>query len=84
MHRMDRIYRIFSGEGGLAVLDIRKSAHLHRRSLPLVQQPPILIILCILCIHVQKLGREDLLFDPRMIRPVIGIGGGLVRKNPPC
>ncbi len=45
--------RIFSGEGGLAVLDIRKSAHRHRRSLPLVQQPPILIILCILCISVQ-------------------------------
>ena len=44
---MHRMHRIFSGDGGLAALDIRKSVHLHRRSLPLVQQPPILIILCI-------------------------------------
>ncbi len=44
--------RIFSGDGGLAVLDIRKSTHDYRRSQPLVQQPPILIILYILCIHV--------------------------------
>ena len=34
-------------------LDIRKSARDHRRSQPLVQQPPVLIILCILCIDVQ-------------------------------
>ena len=57
MHRMDRIYRIFSGNGGLAVLDIRKSLNLHPRSLPLVQQPPIRMILCILyilCIDVQS------------------------------
>ena len=56
MHRMDRIYRIFSGDGGRAVLDIRKSAHPYPRSPPLVQQPPLLIILCILyilCIDVQ-------------------------------
>ena len=40
----------FFGDGGLAILDIRESADLHRRSPPLVQQPPILIILCILYI----------------------------------
>ena len=65
---MHRMHRILSGDGGLAVLDIRKSAHDHRRSQPLVQQPPILIILCILCIHVQKSGHEDLAFHARMIR----------------
>ena len=43
----------FFADGGLAVLDIRKSARDHRRSQPLVQQPPLLIILCILCIDVQ-------------------------------
>jgi hypothetical protein len=43
----------FPADGGLAVLDIRKSARDHRRSRPLTQQPPVLIILCILCIHVQ-------------------------------
>ena len=36
-----------------------------------MQRPPILIILCI---HVQKLGRQDLLFHSRMIRPVVGGG----------
>ncbi len=46
------MHRIFSGDGWLAVLDIRKSARDHRRSQLLVQQPPVLIILCILCIHV--------------------------------
>ena len=51
---MDKMHRISSGDGGLAVLDLRKSAHDHRRSQPLVQQPHVLIILCILCIHVQK------------------------------
>ena len=61
---MDRMDRIFSGDGGLAVLDIRKSAQLHRRSPPLIQQPTLLIILCILyilCIDVQSrflLGRR--------------------------
>ena len=44
---------------GLAVLGICKSARDHRRSQPLVQQRPILIILCILCIHVQKSDHED-------------------------
>ena len=43
----------FSEEGWLAVLNIRQSARGHRRSQPLVQQRRILIILCILCIHVQ-------------------------------
>ena len=47
------MHRIFSENGGLAVLDIRKSAHDHRRSQPLVLLRPVLIILCILCIHVQ-------------------------------
>ena len=47
------MHRIFSGDGRLAVLDIRKSAHDHRRSQPLVPQPPVLFILCILYIDVQ-------------------------------
>ena len=48
------MHRIFSGDGWFEVLDICKSARDHRRSQLLVQRPPILIILCILCIHVQK------------------------------
>ena len=47
------MHRIFSGGGWLAFLGIRKSQRDHRRSQPLVQQPLVLIILCILCIHVQ-------------------------------
>ena len=47
------MHRIFFGDGGLAVLDLRKSAHDHRRSQPLVRQPPVLFILYILCIDVQ-------------------------------
>jgi len=47
------MHRIFSDDGWLAVLDIRKSAHDHRRSQRFVQRPLVLIILCILCIHVQ-------------------------------
>ena len=43
----------FSGDGWLVFLDIRKSARDHRRSQRFVQQPLVLIILCILCIHVQ-------------------------------
>ena len=43
----------FSGDGGLAALDIRKSARDHRRSQPLAPQPLVLFILCILCIDVQ-------------------------------
>ena len=47
------MHRIFSGDGWLLFLDIRKSARDHRRSQRFVQQPLVLIILCILCIHVQ-------------------------------
>ena len=47
------MHRIFFGDGWLAVLDIPKSARDHRRSQRFVQQPLVLIILCILCIHVQ-------------------------------
>ncbi len=47
------MHRIFSGDGWLAILDIRKSARDHRRSQRLLQQRPVLVILCILCIHVQ-------------------------------
>ena len=47
------MHRIFSGDGRLVLLDIRKSARDHRRSQRLVQQPPVLIILCILCIDVE-------------------------------
>ena len=46
-----------------------------------MQQPHVLIILCILYIHVQKLGHENLLFHPRMIRPVVGGGGGTHLKQ---
>ena len=65
------MHRIFSGGGWLAVLDIHESDRGYRRSRPLVQQRRVLIILCI---HVQKLGRQDLLFHSRMIRPVVGGG----------
>ena len=47
------MHRIFSGDGWLVFLDILKSARDHRRSQRFVQQPLVLIILCILCIHVQ-------------------------------
>ena len=50
---MHRLHRIFSGDGWLIVLGIHKAARDHRRSQPLVQQRPVLIILCILCIDVQ-------------------------------
>ena len=50
---MHRMHRIFSGDGWLAVLNIRKSARDHRRSQPLVHCRRVLIILCILCIDVQ-------------------------------
>ena len=54
-----------------------------------MQQRRVLIILCILCIHVQKnrenrikgtlslfrAGHEDLLIHSRVIRPVVGVGG---------
>ncbi len=53
------MHRIFSGDGGPAVPKICKSAPDHRRSQPLVQQPLVLIILCILSIHVQYSGNTD-------------------------
>ena len=46
------MHRIFSGDGWLVFPDILKSAHDHCPSPPLLQQPPVLIILCILCIDV--------------------------------
>ena len=49
---MHRMHRIFSGDGWLVFPDILKSARDHRPSQRLVQQPPVLIILCILCIDV--------------------------------
>ena len=49
---MHRMHRIFSGDGWLVFPDILKSAHDHCPSQPLLQQPPVLIILCILCIDV--------------------------------
>ena len=45
----------FSGNCRLLFLGIRKSARDHRPSQLLVQQRPVLVILCILCIHVQFL-----------------------------
>ena len=47
------MHRIFSGDGWLVFPDILKSARDHRPSQRLLQQPPALIILCILCIDVQ-------------------------------
>ncbi len=47
------MHRIFPGDGGLAVLNIRMSAPDHRRSQPLVQQRRVLINLSMLSIHVQ-------------------------------
>ena len=49
---MHRMHRIFSGDGWLVFPDILKSAHDHCPSQRLLQQPPVLIILCILCIDV--------------------------------
>ena len=45
----------FSGNGWLVFLGIRNPAPDHRRSQLLVQQRPVLVILCILCIDVQFL-----------------------------
>ena len=44
---MHRMHRIFSGDGWLVFPDILKSAHDHCPSQRLLQQPPVLIILCI-------------------------------------
>ena len=41
------MHRIFSGDGWLVFPDILKSAHDHCPSQRLLQQPPVLIILCI-------------------------------------
>ena len=41
------MHRIFSGDGWLVFPDILNSARDHRPSQRLVQQPPVLIILCI-------------------------------------
>ena len=41
------MHRIFSGDGWLVFPDILKSAPDHRPSQRLLQQPPVLIILCI-------------------------------------
>ena len=49
---MHRMHRIFSGNGWLVMLSISKSAHDHCPSRHLVQQRPLLVILCILCIDV--------------------------------
>ena len=46
------MHRIFSGDGWLVFPDILKSARDHCLSQRLLQQPPVLIILCILCIDV--------------------------------
>ena len=48
------MHRIFSGNGWLAILSIRKPAPDHRPSRLPVQKPLVLFILCILCIHVHK------------------------------
>ena len=68
------MHRIFSGDGWLVFPDILKSARDHRPSQRLLQQPPVLIILCILCIDVQ--------FDSpsRWICPVAG-GGRPARRQ---
>ena len=50
---MHRMHRSFFGDGWLVFPDILKSAHDHCPSQRLLQQPPVLIILCILCIDVQ-------------------------------
>ena len=49
------MHRIFSGDGQLGFLDIREPARDYRRSQPLVQQPLVVFILCILCIDVSFL-----------------------------
>ena len=47
------MHRSFFGDGWLVFPEILKSARDHRPSQRLLQQPPVLIILCILCIDVQ-------------------------------
>ena len=63
---MHRMHRIFSGKGWLVIPGIRKPAPDHRPSRLLMQQPLVLLILCILCIHVHKKidSAAALPFDP--------------------
>ena len=48
------MHRIFSENGRLAILSIGKPAPDHRPSRLPVQEPLILLILLILCIHVHQ------------------------------
>ena len=65
------MHRIFSGDGWLVFPDILKSAHDHRSSQRLLQQPPVLIILCI----------DVPIYSPsRWICPVAG-GGRPARRQ---
>ena len=63
---MHRMHRIFSGKGWLVIPGIRKPAPDHRPSRLLMQQPLVLLILLILCIHVHKKidSASALPFDP--------------------
>ena len=51
---MHRIAQDFSGYGRLGILSIGKPAPDQRSSQLPVQEPPVLFILLILCIHVHK------------------------------
>ncbi len=48
------MHRIFSGNGWLGILEIRKPAPDHRPTRLPVLERLVLFILCILCIHVHK------------------------------
>ena len=52
---MHRMHRIFPGYGQLLTLSTRKPAPDRCPSRHLVHRPFVLLILCILCIHVQKI-----------------------------
>ena len=52
---MHRMHRIFPGYGQLLILSTRKPAPDRRPNRHLVHKPFVLSILCILCIHVQKM-----------------------------
>ena len=72
---MHRMHRIFSGNGWLVILGIRKPAPDHRRSQLPAQQPLVLFILCILCIDVHKKNRFPGA-DPAPPRFCIPLQGG--------
>ena len=55
LHRCTGCTGFFSGNGWLEFLGIRKPEPDHRPNRDLVQEPFVLLILCILCIHVQKI-----------------------------